>query len=171
MATLRSKAINSKTLFFTTSPRTPFKVLPEIQLLVDNLKGEVWTSETQTKFYRLLVENDFFEGAESKTPALSARDRINRIPKALGLITLPIIGLSEEGKELLESKNNQEEILLRQLLKFQLPSPYHPLGKTATNYNVKPYLEILRLIYDLEGLAFDELHIFGMQLVNFERYE
>ena len=171
MAIFRSKAINGKTLFFTTSPRTPFKVLPEIQLLVDNLNGEVWTPETQTKFYRLLVENDFFEGAESKTPALSARDRINRIPKALGLITLPIIGLSEAGKDLLESKNNREEILLRQLMKFQLPSPYHPLGKTATDYNVRPYLEILRLIYELDGLAFDELHIFGMQLVNFERFD
>lgn len=171
MATLRSKPINGKTLFFTTSPRTPFKILPEIQLLVDKLKGEEWTPETQAKFYRLLVENDFFEGAESKNPALSARDRINRIPKALGLITLPIVGLSEAGKELLESENNQEEILLRQLLKFQLPSPYHPLGKFATDYNVKPYLEILRLIYDLDGLAFDELHIFGMQLVNVERYD
>lgn len=171
MATLRSKPINGKTLFFTTSPRTPFKILPEIQLLVDNLKGKEWTPETQAKFYRLLVENDFFEGAESKNPALSARDRINRIPKALGLITLPIVGLSEAGKELLESENNQEEILLRQLLKFQLPSPYHPLGKFATDYNVKPYLEILRLIYDLDGLAFDELHIFGMQLVNVERYD
>lgn len=111
MATLRSKPINGKTLFFTTSPRTPFKILPEIQLLVDNLKGEEWTPETQAKFYRLLVENDFFEGAESNNPALSARDRINRIPKALGLITLPIVGLSEAGKELLESENNQEALV------------------------------------------------------------
>ncbi|MDE6277114.1 MAG: AlwI family type II restriction endonuclease [Muribaculaceae bacterium] len=171
MATFRSKAINSKTLFFTTSPRTPLKVLPEIQLLVDNLGGEKWTPEAQARFYRLLGENDFFEGAESKTPDLSARDRINRIPKALGLITLPVVGLSEAGKELLESENNKEEILLRQLLKFQLPSPYHPVGKSAADYNVKPYLELLRLVYDMDGLEFDELHLFGMQLVNFERYD
>lgn len=171
MATLRSKQINGKTLFFTTSPRTPFKVIPEIELLVNKMEGEVWNSETQKKFYQLLVDNDFFEGADSKTPALSARDRINRIPKALGLITLPIIGYSDAGREFVESGNNKEEILLRQLLKFQLPSPYHPLGKSATDYHVKPYLEILRLIYDLDGLAFDELQIFGMQLVNYTRYE
>lgn len=61
--------------------------------------------------------------------------------------------------------------MLRQLLKFQLPSPYHPLGKTATDYYVKPYLEILRLIYDLDGLTFDELQTFGMQLVNYLRYD
>lgn len=171
MAILRSKPINGKTLFFTTSPRTPFKVLPEIKLLVNKMEGEVWNPETQRKFYQLLVDNDFFEGANSKTPALSARDRINRIPKALGLITLPTIGYSDAGREFVESENNKEEILLRQLLKFQLPSPYHPLGKSATDYNVKPYLEILRLIYDLDGLAFDELQIFGMQLVNYTRYE
>ena len=171
MAILRSKPINGKTLFFTTSPRTPFKVLPEIKLLVNKMEGEVWNPETQRKFYQLLVDNDFFEGTASKTPALSARDRINRIPKALGLITLPIIGYSDAGREFVESENNKEEILLRQLLKFQLPSPYHPLGKSAIDYNVKPYLEILRLIYDLDGLAFDELQIFGMQLVNYTRYE
>ena len=171
MATLRSKPINGKTLFFTTSPRTPFKVLPEIELLVREMKGRVWNSETQKKYYQLLVDNDFFEGAVSKTPELSARDRINRIPKALGLITLPIIGYSDAGKEFVESEKNKEEILLRQLLKFQLPSPYHPLGSSATDYNIKPYLEILRLIYDLNGLTFDELQIFGMQLVNYTRYE
>lgn len=110
MAILRSKPINGKTLFFTTSPRTPFKVLPEIKLLVNKMEGEVWNPETQRKFYQLLVDNDFFEGADSKTPALSARDRINRIPKALGLITLPTIGYSDAGREFVESENNKEEI-------------------------------------------------------------
>ena len=113
MAILRSKPINGKTLFFTTSPRTPFKVLPEIKLLVNKMEGEVWNPETQRKFYQLLVDNDFFEGADSNTPALSARDRINRIPKALGLITLPTIGYSDAGREFVESENNKEEILLR----------------------------------------------------------
>lgn len=59
MAILRSKPINGKTLFFTTSPRTPFKVLPEIKLLVNKMEGEVWNPETQRKFYQLLVDNDF----------------------------------------------------------------------------------------------------------------
>lgn len=59
MAILRSNPINGKTLFFTTSPRTPFKVLPEIKLLVNNMKGEIWDSNTQRKFYQLLVDNDF----------------------------------------------------------------------------------------------------------------
>lgn len=170
MATLRSRPLQSKTLFFATSPRTPFKIIPEIALLNEELSGEVWNPETQIKFYNLLKERDFFEGAEAKDKAFAARDRINRVPKGLGFITMPIIGLSDVGKEFLESKN-KEEILLRQLLKFQIPSPYHPLGKKAVNYSVKPYLELFRLIRDLGELKFDELQIFGMQLVNYSLYD
>lgn len=170
MATLRNKPLQGNTLFFATSPRTPFKIIPEITLLNNTLAGKDWNPETQRIFYNLLRERDFFEGGASKDPALAARDRINRVPKSLGFVTLPILGLSDVGKELLTS-NNKEEILLRQLLKFQLPSPYHPLGKKSARFFVKPYLEILRLIRDLDGLAFDELQIFAMQMVDYRMYD
>lgn len=167
---MRNRAIQSQTLFITTSPRTPFKAIPEMELLDRELHGKTWDKETQIKFYNLLCENDFFEGNTSKTPDLSARDRINRMPKALGFVSLPTIGLTDAGKEFVSS-NNKEEILLRQMLKFQFPSPYHPLGKKAADYYVKPYLELFRLIRDLGSLAFDELQIFAMQLINYTRYD
>lgn len=170
MVTLRSRPVQSKTLFFPTSPRTPFKIIPEIALLNDELAGEEWNPDTQIKFYNLLRDRDFFEGAEAKDKAFAARDRVNRVPKGLGFVTMPIIGLSNVGKEFLES-DNKEEILLRQLLKFQIPSPYHPLGKKAVDYSVKPYLELFRLIRDLKELKFDELQIFAMQLVNYSLYD
>lgn len=168
--TMRNRAVNSKTLFITTSPRTPFKMIPEIALLDEEMNGEEWTPETQAKFYYLLRDRDFFEGEESKTPALSARDRINRSPKALGFVSLPIVGLTPVGKEFVES-DNKEEILLRQMLKFQLPSPYHPLGNGAADFCVKPYLELFRLVNTLGELSFDELQIFGMQIVNYNFFD
>lgn len=167
---MRSKSVQGKTLFFVTSPRTPFKTIPEIALLDEHLHGELWCPETQSKFYRLLREHDFFEGDEAKDTAFAGRDRINRIPKQLGFVSLPIIGLTPVGVEFVES-NNKEEILLRQLLKFQIPSPYHPLGKSAADFCVKPYLELFRLIRELGHLAYDELHIFGMQLINYHHYD
>lgn len=167
---MRNRAVNSKCLFITTSPRTPFKMIPEITLLNEEMAGEEWNPETQARFYHLLKDRDFFEGEESRTPALSARDRINRSPKALGFVSLPTVGLTAAGKEFLES-NNKEEVLLRQMLKFQLPSPYHPLGKGAANFYVKPYLEIFRLIDTFGTITFDELQIFGMQIVNYDLFE
>jgi len=145
-------------------------MLPEITLLDQEMNGEEWNPRTQEKFYYLLRNHDFFEGEESKTPALSARDRINRSPKALGFVSLPIVGLTAAGREFVES-NNKEEILLRQMLKFQLPSPYHPLGNGAADFYVKPYLELFRLIRTLGKLSFDELQIFGMQLVNYNYFD
>lgn len=168
--TMRNRPINSKCLFITTSPRTPFKMIPEIALLDEEMHGVEWNHDTQIQFYKLLRDRDFFEGDESSDPALSARDRINRSPKALGFVSLPIVGLTEVGKDLVES-NNKEEILLRQMLKFQLPSPYHPLGKGAADFCVKPYLELFRLIRTLGTLTFDELQIFGMQLVNYNYFD
>lgn len=165
--------LKSKTLFFTTSPRSPLKMIPEVEVLHENFEGKVWNTDTQVAFIKKLAEGNDFEGQGSdKDMALSARDRINRAPKALGFVNLkPVIKLTDPGKKLISGKRT-EEVLLRQLLKFQLPSPYH---KEPEQYNglfgVKPYLEIFRLIYELGTLSFDELMIFGMQLTHYTKFE
>ena len=163
--------IESKILFITTSPRTPFRMIPEIELLNNHFSGQKWNTETQKAFMQLLREEHFFYGEGANDPAFSARDRINRAPKALGFVTLsPVIGLTVAGQELIQTKR-KEEIFLRQLLKFQLPSPYHkPTGK-ATFFFVKPYLEIFRLIRHFGSLSFDEVMIFGLQMVDYRLFD
>ena len=165
-----AKSIDSKVLFITTSPRTPEKMIPEIDLLSKNFEGKKWNTETQIAFMELLRNENFFNGSGNNDPAFSARDRINRAPKALGFILLePTIKLTESGKALISAKR-KEEVFLRQLLKFQIPSPYHTPSEKATDFYVKPYLEILRLIYTLGTLKFDELMIFGLQLTDYREF-
>lgn len=159
---------NSKTLFFFTSPRTPHKTINEIKLLVDNFSGQEWNKETQKKYASLLAKTDFFEGKIKENDDFGARDRINRAPKALGFVDLKPIKLTKIGTRLLSGKRDYETFT-RQFMKFQLPSPYH-IDKTE-RYNVKPYLELLRLIYELDGLTKHELAMFGMQLINFNLYD
>ena len=166
-----AKSIDSKVLFITTSPRTPEKMIPEIDLLSKNFEGKKWNTETQIAFMELLRNENFFNGSGNNDPAFSARDRINRAPKALGFILLePTIKLTESGKTLISAKR-KEEVFLRQLLKFQIPSPYHTPSEKAANFYVKPYLEILRLIYTLGTLKFDELMIFGLQLTDYREFD
>jgi hypothetical protein len=120
---------------------------------------------------QLLREENFFNGEGTNDPAFSARDRINRAPKALGFVTLsPVISLTPAGQELIQS-NRKEEIFLRQLLKFQLPSPYHKPTDQAAAFWIKPYLEIFRLIRHFGSLKFDELMIFGLQLVDYRLFD
>ncbi|WP_318662879.1 AlwI family type II restriction endonuclease [Treponema sp.] len=166
-----AKSIDSKVLFITTSPRTPEKMIPEIDLLSKNFEGKKWNTETQIAFMELLRNENFFNGSGNNDPAFSARDRINRAPKALGFILLePTIKLTESGKTLISAKR-KEEVFLRQLLKFQIPSPYHTPSEKAADFYVKPYLEILRLIYTLGILKFDELMIFGLQLTDYREFD
>lgn len=164
-------SIQSKVLFITTSPRTPAKMIPEIDLLYTNFKGLEWNKTTQIEFMELLREENFFNGEGANDPAFSARDRINRAPQSLGFVTLkPCIDLTPAGKELIKSKR-PEEVFLRQLLKFQIPSPYHKPTEQAGKFWVKPYLEIFRLIRDFGSLTFDELKLFALQLLDYNDYD
>ena len=167
MARLKNKA-----LFFTTSPRTPTKMIPEIKLLTDIFSGQPWNKVTQASFMTELAKSDFFEGSgSSKEQAFSARDRITRAPKALGFVDLkPKIALTNAGTTLIFGKR-PHEAFLRQLLKFQLPSPYHVESKNNKGtFFVRPYLEIMRLIKELEYITFDECKIFALQLTDYRRF-
>lgn len=165
--------LKNKVLFFTTSPRSPHKMIPEIRLLHEKFEGKQWNSHTQETFIDELAKSSFFEGNGSPSDkAFSARDRINRAPKALGFVDLkPSIALTEAGKALVYGKRPQE-IFLRQLLKYQLPSPYHTENEdTLGIFFVRPYLEILRLVRTLEYITFDELKIFSLQLTDYRNFD
>ena len=165
--------LQGRTLFFITSPRTPMKMIPEIEILVNNFTNRTWNTQSQEEFMKCLAADPNFEGMGSpKDLAFSARDRINRGPKALGFVDLkPTISITEAGKNFLDEET-AEEALLRQLLKFQLPSPYHTETENLSSvFSVKPYLEIFRLIYTLEKVTFDELMIFGMQLTSYNKFD
>lgn len=163
--------INSQLLFLTTSPRTPEKMIPEIELLIENFNGKPWNPETQASFMGVLRDADFYHGEGANDPAFSARDRINRAPQSLGFVTLePVVSLTPAGERLLSSKR-KDEVFLRQMLKFQIPSPYHKPTQKATTFCVKPYLEMLRLVRTLGTLKFDELQIFGMQLTDYHDFD
>lgn len=164
--------IKAKTLFFTTSPRTPNKMIPEIELLKNVLAGEPWNTTTQEKFMSALVDSPFFASqGQPKDPALSARDRITRAPKALGFVDLsPVVALTDAGERLISGKRT-EEVILRQLLKFQLPSPYHTAPDNGVHYWVRPYLELLRLVNVLGKVTFDEAMLYGMQLTDYHQFD
>ena len=159
----------TRTLFAFTSPRTIEKIIPEIALLTEKYSGLKWNQDTQTSFFQDLSNSDFYEGQRpTKNQDFAARDRINRAPKALGFVNLsPSIQLTEAGEALLSGKRVHERFT-KQLLKFQFPSPYHPLPKST--FFIRPYLELLRLTYDLGGLSKTEIALFFTQLTHINKY-
>lgn len=167
-----SSISKSQLLFGFTSPRTVEKIIPEIRLLVNNFSGKKWAGnpDLHAEFFLKLFDSEFFEGTKPATkPAFAGRDRITRAPKSYGFVDLkPTIELTEVGAELLESKR-PHEVFLKQMLKFQLPSHYH-IDKTK-RFNVKPYLELIRLIYTLKGVSKTELSLFFIQLIDYHNFD
>lgn len=163
----------TKALFAFTSPRTIEKIIPEIQILTRNFEGKVWSGNDQVQidYFQTLFDSEFYEGDKfPSNPALAARDRITRAPKALGFVDLqPVIKLTKAG-ELLLTEKRLDETFTRQLLKFQLPSPYHTQSKTV-DFGVKPYLELLRLIKELGSISKTEIALFFTQLINYNDFE
>lgn len=164
-------SLDARVIFLTTSPRTAERMIPEIDLLNQHFAGQKWNPKTQSAFMEVLREENFFNGKGENDPAFSARDRINRAPKAYGFVTLsPTVQLTPAGIKLVTAKRKQD-IFFRQLLKFQLPSPYHTLKDNGSDFYVKPFLEIFRLIRQFGTLQFDELQIFGLQLINYNYFD
>jgi len=162
----------TRTLFAFTSPRSIEKIVPEIALLCKKFRGDKWSgnSALQENYFKQLFKSDFYEGhVMPGDPALAARDRITRAPKALGFVDLkPGIALTDAGKVLLEGKR-PDEIITRQLLKFQLPSPYH--DGFPEPFSVRPYLELIHLIRDLGSISKTEMALFFLQLTHIDKYE
>ena len=160
----------TRTIFGFTSPRTIGKIVPEIELLSQSLSGVKWDKKSQITFFDSLFSSEFYQGSKyPQNPAFAARDRITRAPKALGFIDLnPVIALSPAGEKLI-SGVRISETFTRQLLKFQLPSPYHRLSEDK-DFNVRPYLELLRLTDRLKYLSKIEIAAFFVQLTNYNKF-
>lgn len=163
----------SRTLFGVTSPRTIEKIIPEIALLIREFGGKKWAgnAELQGAFFKALSASEFYEDATpASDPAFSARERITRAPKALGFVDLePTLQLTAAGNELL-STSRPFDIITKQLLKFQLPSPYHTQS-TEQKFYVKPYLELLRAVNELGSLSKIEIAFFFLQITHINKFD
>lgn len=167
----------TRTWSVATSPRSPQKLPNEIGLLAASFDGQFWDQEAQISFARQLARSDFFEGQVSATdPAFSARDRVNRAPKTFGFIRLERhrpIEILPAGLRLI-NRQNLTGLFLHQLLKWQYPSPVMAQNRRS-DYNelfyIKPFLECLRLVRELDELSKDELAIFAVPFIDYRDYD
>lgn len=168
---------SSRYIFFSTSPRNPRLIQGILKVILDGgLDGKEYTRELQAQFYNLYSESDVgVKGANSsKSPDLSGRDKLTRAPQSLGFLQTQAgkpLQITAAGKQLL---NNDlfEDVLMHQMLKFQLPSPlHHETAQNKGRFYIKPFLEILRLIDTLQYLTYDELTIFGMSMTDYKNFQ
>ncbi|HAP5289151.1 hypothetical protein CKN63_12895 [Carnobacterium divergens] len=160
-----------------TSPRTPQLIQEYIKVIEKNNLDDVpYNKEFQENFYTVLSKAQVADqvAGQAKDKALAGRDKLTRMPQALGFF------ITQNGKNfkiteaghLLKDEDLFEDVLLHQILKFQLPSVLHREKESNLGrFKIKPFLEILRLIYTLEYLTYKELLIFGMTLTDYRNFD
>ena len=156
----------SRAWTFPTSPRSPHKIKPELELL-SQLVDKTWTrSSGQIEFSRLLSDSGEFEGDGSKKdPTFSARDR-TRAPKQLGLIEvrkvskIPVLSITAAGQELLNlSEGEEASFFLNQIAKVQYPSVQHNAGCYA-EMDCRPLTISIVILQSVGSITKEEFGLF-----------
>jgi len=172
-----SKTSRSRAWNFPTSPRSPYKLQGELQLL-KAFDGRVWDKNTQLEFAKSLANYAGFEGNVSKEEtAFSARDRL-RGPRLMGFICTPKRGtkdgkleFTEVGKLFLNATEEEQELILqRQIAKVQYRSHLHN-NKGFEDMNIRPLMLMIKLLLELGKMSKEEIALFALTLTDYKKFD
>jgi len=159
-----------------TTLRNPRRIRAGLKLLQELFEGKRWDEGGQRLFYEKLVERKLIETQSDDLPPLKTRGINGRkwaaAPNQLGLCRAWTkkkkgkVTITDAGKELIKSDNEQlqQEVFLRQLLKYQIPSPLE-FDLKYLGFEIMPFRLLLKIIYELsekgyKGVTKDEIALF-----------
>lgn len=162
----------------SVSPRSPSKLCPELAKLSE-LDGSINNRNFQERFTTILTSLEEFQGAGSdNNESFSARDRMAPM-QTYGFIFIDdddVIHITGAGWALVNAKTEVErqDVWLRQLLKWQFPSPQHSskeyyrddgfLG--TSGFDLKPFIATLEMVLRLDGMTKIELAMFALTKID-----
>ncbi len=154
-----------------TTVRNPQRLMPALQLFVNKMSGRPFTRREQQEFLDELVQDGLVDSKRSGENATAGDDGGRKFASAfkqLGFVTDWSRGqtwnVTPVGKLLIEQPQLEETIFLRQLLKYQLPSPLES-GKQVQGFYIHPFRLLLRFLLrareeQLIGLTKFEIALF-----------
>lgn len=156
----------------STSVRNPDRLRDGLNILREHFKDKTWDLTQQEKFFNLLKETGIYEIEEDDYSKMTAARKQEHARKwasilnqlgfcyAYGSSDKPAI-ITEAGEALLNNPEIEDEIFLRQLLKYQKPCALpKQKGKGFRNVSILPFIASLKIIYSLEGITKEEISIF-----------
>ena len=168
-----------------TTIRNPNRIQDGLKLL-KKFDGKVWDYELQTKFYDEAKKRDILESeSESEEITLERKTHFARKWAAcfnqLGFARAwkdkekGPVEITEVGYQLVNDEITFEEAILRQLLKYQLPSIIEN-GKDYEEFKVHPFRVFLGVIYGLSekgilGLTKEEIGLYVITTLRDEKIQ
>ncbi len=170
MVVSKSRGAKPRSWHFPTSPRSPKKLLRELEALLP-FNGRIWNKNTQEEFSRILKRVDGYEGGSPTDGSdFAARDRVNRAPRLLGLVYTKPEGagrdadrtliFSDVGKKFIEcDETSVWRIFREQLCKVRFGSPIHSTD-TYANFCVSPVYVLFSVLREVGFLTKIEIALF-----------
>lgn len=156
----------------STTVRNPDRLREGLQILNDHFDGQEWNTAQQEKFFDLLRDHGVYEMDEENYGRMTSARKQEHARKWIS--TLNQLGfcfayessekpvfIAPAGKALLENPDIEDEVFLRQLLKYQKPcSLPKQNGAAFENVSVLPFVVSLKMTHELAGLSKEEISIF-----------
>lgn len=164
-----------------TTIRNPNRMQDGLKLLKE-FEGKIWDYELQAKFYEEANKRDIMESEGEKMKKggkeLHARKWVSCLNQ-LGFARAwkdkekGPVEITEVGNQLVRDEITFEEAMLRQLLKYQLPSVIEN-GKNYEGFKVHPFRVFLGVIYGLReqsisGLTKEEIGLYVITTLRDEK--
>lgn len=164
------KTSSSHAWKFPTSPRSPYKLKGDL-IQLRKLEGQIYNTNLQIEYAKLLSDSSNFAGVAKNDPAFSGRDRLRGL-RILGLVNVPEssrleqkLKLTDAGNFFVECSDTEDEFFFeRQVAKVQFKSPLHP----DTNHDlmdIRPLTLIIKILTEVKSLTKDEFALFGITTV------
>lgn len=156
----------------STTVRNPDRLRDGLQILKDHLDEQEWNNPQQEKFFNLLREHGIYEMEDEDYRNMTSERKQEHARKWISVLNQlgfcfayessekPVI-ITDAGRALLNNPEIEDEVFLRQLLKYQKPCALPKQnGASFGNVSVLPFIVSLKIVYQLQGLSKEEISIF-----------
>jgi len=156
----------------STTVRNPDRLREGLKILKDHFDGQAWNRSQQEKFFNLLREHKVYEMDDSDYGNMTSDRKQEHARKWVSVLNQlgfcfayessekPVI-ITKAGDSLINNPEIEDEVFLRQLLKYQKPCALPKQnGASFENVSVLPFIVSLKTTYKLQGLSKEEISIF-----------
>ena len=152
--------------------RNPDRLREGLQILKDHFNGEEWNTTQQEKFFDMLREHGVYDMEDADFGRMTSERKQEHARKWVSILNQlgfcfayessgkPVL-VTKAGESLLDNLEIEDEVFLRQLLKYQKPCALPKQnGALFDGVSVLPFIVSLKITHDLGGLSKEEISIF-----------
>lgn len=164
-----------------TTVRNPDRIKDALRIFKEKFEGKLFTEKEHLVFFEELMNNNIIESnvkLSKSSKEISGRKWaacFNQLGLSIAWKSKGKIIITDSGNALINDQITEEEIFLRQFLKYHLPSEIED-GKEYAGFDVNPFYIILKILSKLQeegilGLTKEEISLYVITCINNNEFD